>query len=154
MCILAIQRHNVSTRLSVIYRCHLLFSTVPKDCLWTFLLVNFSLLLRKRKHCVESQPTPRVRMQRRKKNSKKDIYSSKSVKKSPDSCEAQNAAPSVRWAAPNVLEQGRTLLSEQDWRAPLPVLCPPCVHWPDCRAQLNTGSPMRETEWTLLSREK
>lgn len=57
-----------------------------KGCLWTFLLVNFGALLRKRKHYVKTWQTVSVLKERRKRNSKKDSYSSERVKKSPNSC--------------------------------------------------------------------
>ncbi len=120
--------------------------------LWTFLPVNFGALLRKRKHYVETRRLWVYLKREGRETLRRTVIHQNGSKSHQILARSESSAPSAWWAVANLAEQGSTLLRAQGWRAPLPALCPPCVHWPDCRAQQNTGGPVRETQWALLSR--
>lgn len=126
-------------------------STLQKG-LWTFLPVNFGALLRKRKHYVETRRLWVYLKREGRETLRRTVIHQNGSKSHQILARSESRAPSAWWAVANLAEQGSTLLRAQGWRAPLPALCPPCVHWPDCRAQQNTGGPVRETQWALLSR--
>ncbi len=131
--------------------CHLYpMQTLQIDCLWTFVPMNLEALLRKRMHFVETRRLW-VDLKRGGRETKKDSYSSKQVKKSPDSCEVWDQHSF------GVVGSGEPHRTRQHFVASAGLACAAARSLPAvctlARLQ-NTGSPVRETQWALLSRER
>ncbi len=112
--------------------------------------MNLGALLRKRMHFVETRRLW-VDLKRGGRETKKDSYSSKQVKKSPDSCEVwdQHSFGVVGSGEPHRTRQHFVASAGLECAAArsLPAVC--------TLARLqSTGSPVRETQWALLSRER